>query len=210
MTMTAAPHYVTRRATVEDLPQLIPLWQLEQLPAAELEKRFTEFQVVADDAGQVLAAMGIRINGADGLLHSEAIAKPEFADALRDLLWKRLQVTIRNHALERLWTQLSFPYWRELDFKPAIAEQLASMPAQFRNDDGTWHLKLLPAASATAVAEREFARLKLVQQEETARMQERVRWVKRIALGVTVVVFLLVIVWAVTLMKVGPKLFRPH
>jgi N-acetylglutamate synthase-like GNAT family acetyltransferase len=210
MIMTAAPHHVTRRATIEDLPQLIPLWELEQLPAAELEKRFTEFQVVADDAGQVLAAIGVQISGADGLLHSEAIAKPEFADALRDLLWKRLQVTIRNHALERLWTQLNFPFWRELDFKAATAGQLALIPAQFKSRDGTWDLKLLPAASATAVAEREFARLKLAQQEETARMQERVRWMKRVALGVTVVVFLLVIVWAVTLMKVGPKLFRPH
>jgi hypothetical protein len=37
MIMTAAPQYRARRATVEDLPQLISLWQLEQLPAASLE-----------------------------------------------------------------------------------------------------------------------------------------------------------------------------
>jgi hypothetical protein len=50
--------------------------------------------------------------------------------------------------------------------------------------------------------------LKTIQQEEVARLQEQVRWMKRVALGITVVVFLLVIVWAVTLLKVGPKLFR--
>ena len=208
MTMTAAPDYVTRRATVEDLPQLISLWKLEQLPADVLEKRFTEFQVVSDDEGQVLAAIGLQISGVHALLHSEAIARPEFADMLRDLLWTRLQVSIRNHALERLWTQLNAPFWREVDFKQATPDQIASMPEKFKTEGGNWQLKLLPAASAAAVAEREFARLKLEQQEETARLQERVRWMKRLALGVTVIVFLIVIAWAVTLLKVGPRLFR--
>src|SRR6266576_1716674 len=94
--------YVTRRATVEDLPQLIALWRLERLPSEMLEKCFTEFQVVCDEAGEVLAAIGIRIAGVHGLLHGESIARPEEADALRALLWNRMQVIIRNHALERL------------------------------------------------------------------------------------------------------------
>ena len=74
--MTDAPRLVTRRATVEDLPQLIDLWRLEQLPAASLEKRFTEFQIVCDDIGRVLAAVGIQISGAQAWLHSESIAQP--------------------------------------------------------------------------------------------------------------------------------------
>ena len=40
MTMTDTG-FVARRATVEDLPQLLPLWRLENLPADELEKRFS-------------------------------------------------------------------------------------------------------------------------------------------------------------------------
>ena len=225
--MTETP-YVTRRATVEDLPQLIALWQLERLPAEALEKRFTEFQVVCDDAGLMLAALGLQIAGAQGLLHGESIARPELSDALRDLLWKRLQVLIHNHALERLWTQLPSHYWRERGFERVAAEALEKLPPAFgRPDTGTvalspspqvslssrgreWQMMALRAASATAALEREFAEIKTLQQQETARLQQRVQWMKRVALGVTVAVFLLVVAWAVVLLKYGPKFFRAH
>ena len=135
MTMTEAP-YVARRATVEDLPQLLALWELERLPATALEKRFTEFQVVSDDAGVVLAAVGLQIIGAHGLLHGEAIARPELSDMLRGLLWKRLQVIIQNHALERLWTQLPAHAWRDQGFERATEEQLKLRPAEYPSQYG--------------------------------------------------------------------------
>lgn len=207
MTMTE-PRYVTRRATVEDLPQLISLWRLEQLPAEVLEKRFTEFQVVTDDAGQVLAAIGIQISGTQGLLHGESIAKAELSDTLRERLWNRLQVIIQNHALERLWTNASALYWRERGFERATEEQLKSLPASFQNGGLEWHVMTLRAAVAAAALEHEFAEIKALQQAETARLAARVRWMKRIALGVTIVVLLLVVVWAVVMLKIGPKLFQ--
>jgi len=205
--MTATPHYVARRATVEDLPQLAALWRLEQLPADALEKRFTEFQVVSDDAGQVLAAIGLQIAGVQGLLHSEAIAKPELGDSLRERLWKRFQVIIQNHALERLWTQINVPFWREQGFERASAEQVASLPAQFSGNSYEWFAKTLRAADASAAVERELAQLKAMQQEESVRMQQRVQWAKRLAFGITIVVFLLVVAWAVAMLKFGPKVF---
>jgi N-acetylglutamate synthase-like GNAT family acetyltransferase len=208
MPMTAAPQFVTRRATVDDLPQLISLWQLEQLPAEALEKRLTEFQIVSDDAGRVLAALGFQISGAQGLVHSECIAQPEIADTLRELLWKRLYVMIQNHALERLWTPLNVPFWREKGFERAHAEQLAALPAQFADAGRDWQVKTLRAATASAVLEREFAQLKALQQQEAAQMQHRVRWMKRLALIVTVIVFILIVVWAVTLFKLGPRILQ--
>ena len=208
--MIAAPLYTTRRATVEDLPQLIPLWRLEQLSAPSLEKRFTEFQVVSDDAGQVLAAIGFQVSGSDGWLHSESIARPENADQLRELLWNRLQVIIHNFALERLWTQLDFPFWRNKGFARTTTEQLSSLPNSLREHEGPWQLMTLRAADAKTVIDREFTQLKTLQQQESARLQHQVLWMKRIALSVTVVVFLLVVVWAVVLLKVGPKIFRAH
>ena len=208
MTMTAAPHYVTRRATTDDLSQLIPLWQLEQLPAERLEKRFTEFQVVSDDAGKVLAAIGLQISGSQGWLHSESIAQAEIGDSLRELLWKRLQIIIQNHALEQLWTQVNVPFWRELGFEPAAPEQLEARPAPFKENDRPWHVKRLRAADAAAALEREFGRLKMLQQEESQRMKDRAQWLKRTALAVTVVVFMLVVAWAVALLKYGPQLLH--
>lgn len=208
MIMTAAPQYVTRRATFDDLPQLLDLWRLEQLPAAALEKRFNEFQVVSDADGRVLAAIGIQIAGGQGLLHGESIARPELADQLRELLWNRMQVIIRNHALERLWTRNNSTWWREQGFARAEQAVAASLPAAFNDGSPDWNVKTLRAADANAALEREFAQLKTLQQEESARLLERTAWLKRFALGVVAVVFLLVIAWAIALMRYGPQLFK--
>jgi hypothetical protein len=210
MLMTAGTKLTARRATVEDLPQLISLWKLEQLPSEMLEKRFTEFQVVSDDAGQVVAGIGMQISGSQGLLHSESIGQPEIGDHLRTLLWNRMQAIIQNHALERLWTTLNFPFWRELGFESATPEQIAAVPGAFANQPGHWRVKALRAADANAAIEKEFARLKVLQQEESARLKDRTRLLKRIAMGMVVVVFILVMIWAVTLLKLGPRILPPR
>ena len=202
------PRLVARRATVEDLPQLLALWRLERLPAEALERRLTEFQVVSDDTGQVLAALGLQLAGVQGHLHSEAIAKPELSDALRALLWNRLQVIIQNHALERLWTQLNTVFWRERGFERATEEQLKLRPAAFPLNNQEWLMVTLRAANATAALEREFAEIKALQAEEKEKTQARIRWMKRAALGVTVFVFVLVVVWAFIMVKYGKRLFR--
>jgi N-acetylglutamate synthase-like GNAT family acetyltransferase len=200
--------FVTRRATVEDLPQLIALWRLEQLPAETLEKRFTEFHLVADTDGRVLAAIGIQLGGTQGLLHSESIGRAEISDALRGLLWERLQVIIKSNALERLWTQLDSHYWRDLGFQRATAEQLKMLPAKFSQGERPWRVKSLCAADANAVLERELAEIKTLQLREAARAQQRVQLMKKVALAVTVVVFLIVIAFTIALLKYGPQLFH--
>ena len=50
------PNQQVRRATVEDLEKLVPLWQQENLPWEDLEKRFKEFQVVEGAGGELLGA----------------------------------------------------------------------------------------------------------------------------------------------------------
>ena len=202
------PRLLARRATVEDLPQLLALWRLEQLPAEALEKRFTEFQVVCDDTGQVLAALGLQLAGAQGWLHSEAIAKPELSDALRALLWKRLQIIIQNHALERLWTRMNTAFWREHGFERASEELLKLRPAAFPLNDQEWLVITLRAANATAALEREFAQIQALQAQEKEKTQARIYWIKRAALVVTVLVFALVLVWAVIMVKYGRRMFQ--
>lgn len=202
--------YVTRRATVEDLPQLVALWRLEQLPAEALEKRFTEFHLVADADGRVLAAIGIQLGGTQGLLHSESIGMAEISDALRGLLWERIQVIIKSNSLERLWTQLHSHFWRDLGFQPATAEQLKLLPAKFTQGERPWSVKSLSAADANAVLEREMAEIKALQLREYASAQQRVQLIKKVALGVTVVVCLIGIAFVIALLKYGPQLFRRH
>jgi len=66
-----------RRATVDDLPQLIELWQIENLPWQELERRLTEFQVADDGTGQVVGALGIQIAVRQANIHSEVFRRAD-------------------------------------------------------------------------------------------------------------------------------------
>jgi hypothetical protein len=196
MVMTAAPQIRARRATVEDLPQLISLWQLEQLPT--LEKRFTEFQVVSDDAGQVLGAIGLQISGAQGMLYGEAMAKPEMAD---------LQAMIHNHALERIWTPSSAPYWRGKGFAPATSEQLEAVPADFRESGKQWQVLTLRTPDANAAIEREFARMQALQQEEKLKLQATVSRMKRAAL-IALFFLMLIAAGAMLVLRYAPQIFK--
>ena len=120
-----------RRATVEDLPKLVPLWQAENLPTQELEKRFKEFQVVEAPVGEIAAAVGLQVSGLEGKLHSEVFAHSEQSDAMRELLWERAQVIGQNHGLVRLWTQFSTPFWNHSGFRYATGETLGKLPPVF-------------------------------------------------------------------------------
>src|SRR2546426_5938551 len=100
------PNVQVRRATVEDLAKLVPLWKAEDLPCDELEKRFKEFQVLESAGGALLGAVGLQIAGSEAHLHSEVFARPDEADSLREKLWERAHVLANNHGLVRVWTQL--------------------------------------------------------------------------------------------------------
>ena len=87
-------------------------------------------------------------------------------------------------------------------------ELLKLRPAAFPNNEHEWQVVTLRAAAANAVLEREFAEIKALQAQEKERTQERIRWMKRVALGVTIFVSLLVVAWAVVMLKFGPRLFQ--
>src|SRR5947207_1815499 len=108
--------YQVRRATVDDLPQLIVLRKAAHLPATDLEKRFTEFQVVENAEGKLAAAIGLQISQQQGLLHSEMVLDFSLADKLRPRLWERVEKVAANHGLFRVWTQETAPYWKQTGF----------------------------------------------------------------------------------------------
>jgi N-acetylglutamate synthase-like GNAT family acetyltransferase len=195
-----------RRATYDDLPQLIALWKLEKLDADDLEKRFTEFQVVEGEKGEVLGAIGLQMWTHQGVLHSESIARADLGDKLRQMLWERVQVVARNHSLDRIWTVLRMNIWKSAGFVPATAEQLEKFPDGFGDRTLPWQLFLLRGEKGSAdVIEKQFAMLRALQMREREQLQTRVATFKKIAIGVTAVVAALVIVWAVVVFKYGPR-----
>jgi N-acetylglutamate synthase-like GNAT family acetyltransferase len=186
------PNPQVRRATIEDLPKLARLWQQEDLPAQDLEKRFKEFQVIEGPGGEVAAAVGLQVAGLEARLHSEAFAHAEEADAMRERLWERAQVVAQNHGLARLWTQLSTPFWNHSGFRPAGPDMLAKLPPVFSGDPHPWQfLQLKDEAAAPVSIDKEFALFREMEKERTEKIFRQARVLKLVALVVVLVVFAL-------------------
>src|SRR5271156_746343 len=135
----SSPKLRVRRATLDDLNAIKALWLSMRLPADELEKRLTEFQIAETGAGQLIGAIGIQIIRQHTLLHSEGYADFGFADAARRLFWEKVQTLAANHGVFRLWPQERSPFWKSFGFQPPNAEILARLPAEWKNEfDGGW------------------------------------------------------------------------
>jgi hypothetical protein len=88
-----------RRATMDDFQSLRSLWNSMRLPAGELEKRLTEFQVIEAADGQIVGAIGVQIIRQHALLHSESYTDFSVADAARQLFWERIQTIAAHHGV---------------------------------------------------------------------------------------------------------------
>lgn len=174
------PAHQVRRATLDDLQSLIALWRVAGLPALELERRFTEFQVVARNDGPLIGAIGLHVKGHHGLMHSEAFFHPETEDEFRPHLWERLQSVARNHGLTRLWTEEDAVFWHQAGFEPPGKEQLDKLPKEFGDARSPhWHtLQLRDEAALARSLEQEFELFRLAQQEQSEKLQRPVRALK--------------------------------
>lgn len=190
-------NYELRRATMEDLPQLRPLWQAAGLPAAELEKRFTEFQL-AESGVNIAGVLGLQIAGPQARVYGEAFTASANADELRPLLWTRLLTVAKNHGLARLWTQETSPFWAQQNFVPAAGEIANRLPAIFGNASANWLTLQLKeeAPSAAPSIDHEFALFRQASQDEHQALLRRAKMFKMIALLIAFVVFALVVVGA--------------
>jgi N-acetylglutamate synthase-like GNAT family acetyltransferase len=196
------PNVQVRRATVEDIARLVPLWQQEDLPWQALEKRFKEFQLVEEPGGELLGALGLEISGTEGRLHSEVFAHPEQADALRDMLWERMQVVAKNHGLLRIWSQFATPFWHHNGFQYASAETLAKLPAAFGNGGQPWQFVQLREEIAAPVSiDKEFAAFKEMERENTEKMLRQAKVLKMVAAVIVMAVFILVALFFFTWFK---------
>jgi hypothetical protein len=197
------PDFTARRATVDDVPALRVLWRAEQLPESDLEKRVTEFQVALDAADKLVGAIGLRVEGSQGLLHSETFLDFAQADTLRPLLWERVQTVARNRGLTRLWTLEKIQFWRGAGFDSPDDEGRKRYVPAFGPEDAPWlTVKLKDELVATMTPEQEMALFRSASKEENARIQKQALVLKWIA-AVLGVIFLVFAVWsAILMMKV--------
>ena len=188
------PSLPARRATIEDLQKLMPLWEQEGLPAEELSKRLQEFQVVDGPGGELAGAIGLQILGHEGRLHSEAFLRPEEAESIRARLWERVQMISKNHGLVRVWTQLGSPFWSQSGFGNPAPETAAKLPPAFAGNPAPWTFLQLRDEVAAPSVEKEFAMFREMQKEETERILRRAKVMKLVAGIVVMAVFVLLAV----------------
>lgn len=200
--MQPPPPFLARRAMLEDLDQLRPLWAVEQLAGMQLEKTFTDFQVVESADGRIVAALALQVDGKHGCLHSEAFEDFGQTGLLRPLLWERIQNVARNRGLVRLWTQESAPFWREQGMESPPFEVLEKLPPTFDTGKPGWlTLKLKDEVLAGLSPEQEFALFQQAAREDTERLKQQAKMMKLVATVVAVLFFLLVVVGGVLFLK---------
>lgn len=201
-------NYRVRRATVDDIKGLTAIWQAMNLPAPELEKRLTEFQVAETEDSQVVAAIGLQIAGRQGRLHSEAFNDFSQSNHLRHLLWERLQNVANNHGLTRLWIKETAPFWDHNGFRAASAETLQKLPDVWSElKTGSLTLQLKEEAEIVPISlDKEFALFMESEKSRTAKIFRQARTLKIIATVIAIILLLMVIaVGAFFLLRKGPR-----
>lgn len=164
-----------RRATVDDLPALRALWLGAQLPAAELEARLTEFQVVLSE-GEFAGAIGMQILRQHGRMHSEDYSDFAVADRAREMFWERIQSIASNLGVFRLWTQETSPFWTRWGFHVPDAETLAKLPEEWRALKGRWlTLELKNEEAINHALQNQFAGFMDSERRQTARVEDQAR-----------------------------------
>lgn len=184
--------YKTRRATVEDLAQLSALWKSAKLPASDLEKQFTQFQVAEDDQGKIVAAIGLHIEGSSGKIHSESFADFGQTDVLRPVLWERLQVVAQNHGLFRFWTEEAAPWWKKsAGFSSPSGEILQKLPAVYGLPDAGWlTLRLKDELADPEEIEKQIATFKEAERIRREKIIYRGQIIKIIGTVISALLFL--------------------
>src|SRR5690348_12741443 len=198
-----------RRATVEDLAILRPMWESMHLPVATLEPRLTEFQVVENAEGEIVGGIGFQIGGSQGHLHNEAFTDFGVADAARELLCKRIQTLATNHGVFRLWMRETSTFWTRLGFKPASEEELKRLPAAWNTEGATWFTLQLKDEVAIGAVEKELAMFMSAQKRHSERTMEQLRVLKALALVVAIIFAMIAFGAAFYLLLKRPDLLHP-
>jgi N-acetylglutamate synthase-like GNAT family acetyltransferase len=205
----AQSNYRVRRATLDDIGQLMTLWQSMHLPADDLARRITEFQLAESADQKVLGAVGLQIADRQGRVHSEGFIDFALADELRPALWERLQSVATNHGLVRLWTAEQAPFWSRCGLSKADGESLEKLPTAWRQVKGQWlTLKLKEDIEEVISADKEFAMFMEAERQRTQRAFQQARVLKFIATLVALAVLFLVMAGAFYVLRRNPQLLH--
>jgi len=186
--------YKVRRATIEDLNALIPLWKSMKLGGQGLEQRITEFQVAVDSVGTVVGAVGFQIVGKQALLHSEGFTDFSLADGLRPLLWERLKMLAANHGTVHVWSREESRFWSQEALGKPDAQALEKLPPAWKDLPGEWHcVKLREDVEEVLSMDKEFAMFAQAERERSRNALSQAKMLKTIATVIALILGLAVL-----------------
>ena len=190
-----------RRATLDDLGALRPIWASMQFDLAALERKLTEYQVAVDAHEQVIGGIGFQIVGRHALLHSEAFPDFAMADHVRPMFWERVQSLALNHGLVRIWTREDAPFWKQNGFQPAKPEALKRLPADFGQSTDTWLTLALKDEDSVVSLEKELALFMQSEKRRTDKAFQQARVLKNFATVIAFILAVLVIAGMIYLLR---------
>lgn len=156
----------------------------------DLEKQLTEFQVVTDDAGQVIGAVGFQMLNRHARIHSEAFGDYGLADYARPALWQRIQTLTTNHGLTRLWTHENSPFWSRNGFAQAKEPDFSNMPTAWDRFAPDWLTLKFKDEEAIASLDKEFALFVETEKQRSSQILTQAKTLKGIFITIIVLVAL--------------------
>ena len=84
---------------------------------------------------------------------------------------------------------------------------MAALPPEFSESGKQWHVLTLRTPDANAAIDREFARMQALQQEEKAKLQATVSWMKRAAV-IAFFLLMLIAAGAIIVVRYAPQIFK--
>jgi N-acetylglutamate synthase-like GNAT family acetyltransferase len=197
-----------QRATLDDLKPLCLLGESQNLPEEEVVRHLTDFQIALGNDGTLLGAIAIEVSGLHGRIHSEVFSDFGLSETIRASIWQRFESICRSRGLVRLWTQETAPFWKQNGFSTPTQNELISLPGcwqQFEKNCLT--LRLRDEELLREALEKEFVRIKLEQTDGTDSLGS-LKTVKYTAIGISVIVAIVAIVFCILLLRYFPALFH--
>jgi len=191
--------YKARRATTDDIDALKALWESAGFTAADLEKQFTDFQVVENTEGRIVGAIALQIEGAHGKIHSEAFIDFGLTDTLRPLLWERLEKMAQSHGLFQLWTLETAPFWKKA---AGFISATAQPPEVFGPANAPWlSLRLKDEGADPNLLEMQFNLFREAEKAKREQLLQRASALKMVGTGIAVLFFIFAVVVLVTFLR---------
>lgn len=179
---------------------------------ANLEKQLTEFQVVTDEAGQLIGAVGFQMSAKHARLHSEAFGDYGLADQARPQIWKRIQTLATNHGLVRLWTTENSPFWSRNGFLAPSESDFTHMPGIWDRAAAGWLTLKLKDEEALASLDKEFALFVESERQNSADVLSKTKMLKAVFITLIVLAVLAfggAMIWLLIKQRGGTGL-TPH